>query len=213
MPYQPHYRYIPPLEHDWLTPFYDLGCFLVGLGKSFKAQVLQSVEIKDGDTIADIGCATGVFLGLAQRTFPHSHVIGVDPDRRALAIARARFVRANFDVELHQAFAESLPIPDTSIDICFSTLAFHHMPDEVKRKALEEMKRVLKPNGRIVIADFGPTRNCWLRRVLFFEKIEYVKGNLEGIIPRFINEIGFKKLSVAGKKFPGIVIFIALKVS
>lgn len=211
MHYQPSYRYLPPMGPHWLTPFYDAGCALIGLGREFKQQVLLSILINDGETIVDVGCATGVLLELAKQKYPHSRVIGIDPDAGALAIAKKRLERACREAELHQAFAESLPLPDASVDVCFSSLAFHHMPDDVKRKALEEMKRVLKPDGRIVIADFGPTKGKWLRCLLFFEKIEYLKGNLEGIIPQYINELGFKKCAVAGKKFPGVVIFTAKK--
>jgi len=196
---------------DWLTPFYDAGCALIGLGASFKQQILLSIPVADGEVIADIGCATGVLLELAKNKYPCSRVIGIDPDRKALDIARRRLSRTQLEVELHEAFAEALPMPDNSVDVCFSSLAFHHMQDEIKRKAIEEMKRVLKPGGRVVIADFGPTKGRWLRRLLFFEKIEYLKGNLEGVVPRYINEVGFKKLAVAGKKFPGVVIFIAKK--
>lgn len=212
MPYQPNYRYLPPLEYDWLTSWYDVTCTLVGLGRKFKEQVLYAIEVHDGEVIIDIGCATGVFMALAKQKYPRSRVIGVDPDARALAIARKRLAQSDLEVELHQAFAESLPLFDASVDACFSSLAFHHMPDDVKRKALEEMKRVLKSGGRIVIADFGPAKGKWLRRLLFFEKIEYLKGNLEGVVPRYVNELGFKKCIVVGRKFPGIVIFTAKKV-
>jgi ubiquinone/menaquinone biosynthesis C-methylase UbiE len=210
--YQPNYRYLSPMGPDWLTPFYDAGCTLIGLGRKFKEQVLHAVEIHDGETIVDVGCATGVLLELAKTQYPHSRVIGIDPDRKALAIAQKRVERSGLNVELHQAFAESLPLTKNSVDACFSSLAFHHMPDDVKRKALEEMQRVLKPGGRVVIADFGPAKGKWLRRLLFFWKIEYLKGNLEGIIPRYINEVGFKKLAATGRQFPGIVIFTAKKV-
>ena len=195
----------------WLTPFYDAGCSFIGLGTSFKRQVLFSIPINEGEIIADIGCATGVLLELAKQKYPHSRVVGIDPDAGALVIARKRMARSGLEVEFHQEFAEVLPLPDISVDICFSTLAFHHMPDDVKRRALEEMKRVLKPGGRIVIADFGPTKSSWLRKIFFFEKMEYLNGNLEGIIPRYINEVGFKRLATAGRKFPGVVIFTAIK--
>ena len=210
-PYKPSYNYLPPIGPHLLTPLYDTICFLMGLGKSFKRQALSSVPINDGETIADIGCATGVFLELAKNKYRNSRIIGIDPDAKALAIAKKRLAYRGLDAELYEAFAESLPLPNNSVDICFSTLAFHHMPDDVKRKALEEMMRILKPFGRIVIADFGPTKGYWLRRLLFFEKMEYLKGNLDGVIPQFINELGFKELGVAGKKFPGIVIFTAKK--
>lgn len=212
MSYQPAYHYLPPLGPSWLTPFYDIVCSLGGLGKSFKRLVLRAVPISDGETVVDIGCATGVLLKLAKKQYPHSRVIGIDPDAGALAIARRRLKRAGLAIEFQQAFAESLPLADTAVDICFSTLVFHHLPDEAKRQAISEIYRVLTPGGRIVLADFGPSSSRWLKKFLFFEKMEYLQGNLNGIIPQFITAAGFHNLEAAGRKFPGITVFTARKI-
>ncbi len=162
-------------------------------------------------TIADIGCGTGVFLKVAKQTYPNVKFIGIDPDRDALAIAERRLVKKGLEVKLKEAFAESLPLADQSVDICFSTLAFHHLPDEIKLKALQEMQRVLKPHGIVVIADFGESKSIFLRKILFFEKLEYLEGNLKGLIPQYLKEAGFNQPKTIGKHFPGVKIITAQK--
>ncbi|HCI78547.1 MAG TPA: SAM-dependent methyltransferase, partial [Ktedonobacter sp.] len=49
---------------------------------------------------------------------------------------------------------EQLPFPDQSFDVVLTTLMMHHLPDSLKRQGLSEIVRVLKPGGRLVIADF-----------------------------------------------------------
>jgi len=205
----PTYQHLPPFGRHWLTPVYDFFCTLVGLGRPFKARVLAAVVVPAAATIVDVGCGTGVLLEVVKLRHPTGTVIGVDPDSGALAIAARRLKRVHLDVTLHRAYAEALPIADRSADACFSTLAFHHLPNVGKRSAIEEMYRVLKPGGWVVIADFGPSQNVWLRRMLFFEHLENLRGNLDGLIPRYLAAAGFRNVRVVGRKFPGIAITVA----
>ena len=211
MSYKPDYRYIPPVTWPVLTPLYDFFCVVSGFGSQFRGKILDAVELCDGMTVADIGCGTGVFLNVAKQSHPNVSFIGCDPDKQALVIAERRLAKAKLSVELREAFAESLPFPDSSLDVCFSTLALHHMPDEIKRRAIGECYRVLKHGGKIVIADLGETKSVILRKVLFFEKLEYLDGNFRGVIPQYLREIGFKNTHIAGHHFPGIDIVVAEK--
>ena len=212
MPYQSQYNHIPPTNWPSLTPFYDFFCSISGLGKNFKEKVLRSVPVENAQIVADIGCGTGVFLKIAKQKYPSVQFIGLDPDRPALEIAKKRLARAGLNVELKEAFAESLPLSDRSIDVCFSTLAFHHMPDSSKQKAVEEIHRILKPGGRVVIADFGASESIWMRRILsFFDKWEYLEGNFKGLIPQYLKEVGFRDITTVGKHFPQIKILTAQK--
>lgn len=203
MTYTPNYKYIPPISLSILTPIYDFVCAITGLGEKFKKKVLESVKLKDGMIVADIGCGTGVFLKIAKERYPNVKFIGLDPDKKALAIAERR-LKNGLDIELKEAFAESLPLHDHSVDVCFSTLAFHHMPDDIKCKAIREIHRVLKPDGITVIADFGEIKNPFLRKLFFWEHLEYIKGNFNGLIPRYLEEAGFRNVEIAGSHFPAI---------
>lgn len=211
MAYKPTYSYIPPAGAHMLTGLYDLFCFLCGLGKGFKRRILDTVVVPEHAVIADIGCGTGVFLEAVKSRYSDARVIGVDPDAQALTIADKRLRKQGFEVELINAFAESFPVPDDSVDVCFTTLALHHMPDESKRKAIEEMRRVLKPKGKIVITDFGKTDSRIIRQILFFEDPEYLESNFRGVIPLLLEESGFRAIRMAGRKFPEIHTVIAEK--
>jgi arsenite methyltransferase len=106
-----------------------------------------------GATVVDIGCGAGTDLLLAARRIgPAGQAIGVDmtPDMRAMARAGAAACGlANVDVR--DGDATSLPLDDASVDVVMSNGVLNLVPD--KLRALSEMRRVLRPGGRVQIAD------------------------------------------------------------
>ncbi|WP_230990160.1 class I SAM-dependent methyltransferase [Rhodococcus oxybenzonivorans] len=112
---------------------------------------------KPGDEVLDIGCGTGIFSRRAARVVrPGGRVVGIDPSPPMIEYA-ARRALANCTFVI--AGAEDLPQPDASFDLVTSSLAIHHIPPELRAKALAEAFRVLRPGGRLLIADFRPPRN------------------------------------------------------
>ena len=124
MSYQP----VPALGKDLLTPFYDVLVAIGGLGAPLTKRVLARAPIQDGERVLDVGCATATRLIAAKARYPTAHLMGVDPDERALQIARHKIARHQIEVEVIQARAEHLPFPTSSFDIVMSTLVFHHLP-------------------------------------------------------------------------------------
>src|SRR5213078_5226371 len=67
---------------------------------------------------------------------------------------RTKAARRNAPIEFQIGVIEQLPFLDQTFDVVFSTLMMHHLPAPLKRQGLAEIARVLKPGGRLVIADF-----------------------------------------------------------
>ncbi|WP_249353826.1 class I SAM-dependent methyltransferase [Rhodococcus sp. USK13] len=110
-----------------------------------------------GDEVLDIGCGTGIFSRRAARVVrPGGRVVGIDPSPPMIEYATRRAL-ANCTFVI--AGAEDLPQPDVSFDLVISSLAIHHIPPELRANALAEAFRVLRPGGRLLIADFRPPRN------------------------------------------------------
>jgi len=109
------------------------------------------------NAILDVGSGTGRLLRAAQVRWPKARLVGVDPSEGMIAAGRG-LTRA----ELHLTGAEAIPLPDRSIDLAFSTIAFHHWADPAR--GLREVARVLRPGGGFVLIDnIGPD---WVARRL-----------------------------------------------
>jgi ubiquinone/menaquinone biosynthesis C-methylase UbiE len=99
-----------------------------------------------GNVIVDVGCGTGRFSEPLANRF-EARVIGVDPSRKMLEVAR-RNLRTD-QVEFRHASADALPVADEAADIVFMSMVFHHLDDP--GGAARECRRVLRKNGRVCV--------------------------------------------------------------
>jgi ubiquinone/menaquinone biosynthesis C-methylase UbiE len=114
--------------------------------------------------IVDIGCGTGRLLASLRKQFPQAQLLGIDPARGMVAVARRRF-REDSQVRLEVASATSIPLGNDGAAAVLSTLSFHHWDHQAA--SLTEIHRVLAPGGRLLLADIlgiGPVG--WLLRPL-----------------------------------------------
>lgn len=110
-------------------------------------------EIRPGERVVDVGSGAGIDSLIAARLMGETgQVIGVDMTPAMLEKARRSATEGGFgNVEFREGYAESLPVPDGWADVVISNGVLNLLPD--KAAALREMARVLKPGGRLQIAD------------------------------------------------------------
>jgi SAM-dependent methyltransferase len=110
-------------------------------------------RIDSGATVLDLGCGAGTDLLIAaQMAGAGGRAIGVDMTRAMLDRARAGAARMGLaNVELHESLIESLPLGDASVDVVISNGVIDLVPD--KDAVFDEIDRVLRPGGRLQIAD------------------------------------------------------------
>jgi ubiquinone/menaquinone biosynthesis C-methylase UbiE len=122
--------------------------------RALRRQVLDLADLRPGEAVLDVGCGTGTLALEAQpRVGDAGRVVGIDPAPKQLARARAKAAHRGLPLEFRLGVIEALPFPDASFDAALSTLMMHHLPDDLKRRGLAEIARVLKPGGRLVVAD------------------------------------------------------------
>jgi ubiquinone/menaquinone biosynthesis C-methylase UbiE len=186
--------FTPPLAFSILTPVYDIALEVLGFGRSFKVAVAELAQVEPGEAVLDLGCGTGILLQALVARRPDGRFAGVDPDRQALGIARRRLQRTPA-VELVEGYAQDLPFPDAAFDLVITTLIFHHLPDSVKVAALHEVRRVLAPQGRFLLVDFGAPQTRVAQMLLtigsLFDGRENMRASLAGELPEMLAAVGF----------------------
>ncbi len=130
---------------DEMAVEYENSYFGRMSGKLYDKVALK-VEHFRHEFILDLGCGTGNLLEILKKY--KSKLYGADISSEMIKYARERL--GNY-AELKVADSESLPWEDNSFDIIVCTLSFHHYPNP--GKSLNEMKRVLRKNGHIIIAE------------------------------------------------------------
>lgn len=115
-------------------------------------QFLKSrAELSQTDKVLDVACGTGEFERLILADNPGQQMVGVDISEKMIEMARQKL--QNYpNVEFQLASASALPFPDASFDTVVSANSFHYFDDP--DVALKEIKRVLKPDGNLIILDW-----------------------------------------------------------
>jgi demethylmenaquinone methyltransferase/2-methoxy-6-polyprenyl-1,4-benzoquinol methylase/phosphoethanolamine N-methyltransferase len=137
-------------EYDLFTGFLGLG-----VNRPNSRMVVELAQIKSGDRVLDVACGSGNLTLTAQSYVgPGGQVYGVDAAPEMIEVAEKKASRAGLPVVFQVGLVEQLDFPEATFDVVISRLAIHHLPDDLKRRAFAEILRVLKPGGRLLIADF-----------------------------------------------------------
>jgi ubiquinone/menaquinone biosynthesis C-methylase UbiE len=136
---------------------YDLTVWLAFLGKedSFRQTVLNLARLASGESVLDVGCGTGTLAVAAKRRVGSAGAVhGVDASVEMLARAEKKAKSAGVEVFFKNGVAERLPFRDAEFDVVLSTVMLHHLPQKARLGCANEIRRVLKADGRVLVVDF-----------------------------------------------------------
>jgi ubiquinone/menaquinone biosynthesis C-methylase UbiE len=192
-------EFIPALGYNWLTGFYDFVIRLTMPEKKFRAKLIDELKPKNDESILEFGFGTGQNLILAHQRNNKTQFIGVDIDPKVKAIAEHKMNKLGFDITLDLYDGNTFPYTANSFDKVFSSLVFHQLDKEIKLSCLKEIYRVLKPNGQLIIGDWGKAKSKIMRIafciVQILDGFKTTNDNVKGLLPKFIEQAGFKNVN------------------
>jgi ubiquinone/menaquinone biosynthesis C-methylase UbiE len=153
--------------------------------------------------VLEVGIGTGDSLAMYD-TGKVDKLYGLDPQLEMIQMASRAAKKVDLDVEFLNGGAESITVDDHSVDTVLSTFTFCTIPD--LPRALAEMRRVLRPGGRILFFEHGLSPDRWVERWQYFEEPLHrwiFQGcHLTREIPREMEEAGFRILEMDTSYLP-----------
>ena len=185
--------------------YYDLLAWLLTLGRerAFRERLVEIARLAPGERVLDVGCGTGALaIAARRRVGPTGTVHGIDASPEMIARATRKSERAGTGVSFRTGVAEALPFPDAHFDVVLGTLMLHHLPRAAREQCVREMRRVLKPGGKLLFAEHGlapdePVARWQARLEPYWSRI--AGGcHLTRDVPRLLAEAGFSADMEAG---------------
>ncbi len=194
--------------YDLVQPFVTLG-----QEKRLNRWLATYLKATPASRILDVGCGTGLLTAAIARDYPEAKVVGIDASKSMIRVADKK--RKSHNCTYQTALAEKLPFAPETFEIVTSALFFHHVHLQLKEICLKEIYRILKPGGRIVIADMDTpyTKLGWALSIgawLILRQPE-IKENIDGKLDDLITKCGFSELEKPARFSGYISIWTAVK--
>jgi ubiquinone/menaquinone biosynthesis C-methylase UbiE len=194
---------VPALRLHCLTRFYDFVIGPVTREPAVRAAVVVHARIEPAAQVLDVGAGTGSLAIMLKRFQPTATVVGVDADPQILAIASRKSLAAAAYVSLIKGTAQHLPFDRNQFDCVVTSLLLHHLNDCAKAEALAEMLRVLRPGGRLVLADWdrprGPLMHAAFLLVRLLDGWTNTRAHAAGQLAHAIARAGFANVAAVAQ--------------
>ncbi|HEX5485142.1 MAG TPA: class I SAM-dependent methyltransferase [Limnobacter sp.] len=200
------------MANGWLATQYEKHVLptLLDFACGMKPLRMQREKVvpKAHGKVLEIGIGTGLNMRFYDSKKVKS-VLGLDPAMQMHRLARRRIQQAGLDVQLLGLSASSIPLDDHSIDTIVMTYTLCSIEDPVP--ALREMRRVLKPEGKLLFCEHGIAPDAKVASLQ--NRLQPVWGKLAGgchlnrDIPALLNEAGFKTEQLEASYVPGPKVF------
>jgi ubiquinone/menaquinone biosynthesis C-methylase UbiE len=143
----------------------------LGRERVLRDTTVTLAQIKPGDCVLEVGCGTGsLSLAAKRRAGPAGQVFGLDVIPGMIEVSRQKAAQAGASITFQLGSINAIPFPENQFDVVMCSFMIFHMSDETRRRGIAEIRRVLKPQGRLLILDLAlparPLPRALARRLL-----------------------------------------------
>lgn len=193
-------RFVPVAGFRALTGLYDPALTWLMRERIWKSRLVEQVAPNRGERILDLGSGTGTLTLMLQEACPSAQVVGVDIDPEIVERAQRKAEAAKARVTFRKGRADDpglvASLGPASFDKVVSSLVFHHLDHEAKRRALHNTAALLRPGGAIHLADWGRPSGRLMRWLFYAVQIldgfANTSDNVLGLLPRMMEDAGFQ---------------------
>ncbi|MEN5051144.1 class I SAM-dependent methyltransferase [Brevundimonas naejangsanensis] len=195
--------FTPALGLPALTNSYDRVLAFMTREHQWRSQLVSSIAPRAGEVIVDIGSGTGSLAIMLKTVTPDSRVIAMDPDPQARRLAEHKARKSEADINFITAMGADAAdaVPHRSIDKVVVCLVLHQCRMAEKRAILSAAHAMLKPGGRLFIADYGlqpdPAMKVLFNLVRLLDGYSDTRANKNGQIPILMGQAGFGSVQEA----------------
>src|SRR4051794_7597731 len=196
-------RYVPAAGRAAFTGAYDAVLALTMRERRWRPELVRRVlaDVPVGGTVLDVGAGTGTLSIALAAERPDVTVLAVDGDPQVLALARRKPGAER--VTWREGLAGDLDLEDHCVDAAVMSLVLHHLDPATKDRALRDIRRVLRPGGRLVIADWGRAHDPLMRAAFgvlqLIDGREGTRDHVAGRLPAIIAAAGFGGVAVVDR--------------
>ncbi len=191
--------------------FYDAVSWLMSFGKApaIRKKTVALAQPAAGEKVLDVGCGTGTLaIALRAKVGPGGEVVGIDAAPEMIAVARNKAAKQGADIDFRVGLIEEIPFPDDSFDLVLSSFMLHHLPENLKRKGLAEIRRVLKPGGRFLVVDLTVHGHSFVGHVMAL--FGHAEGSNASELRAIIDDAGFGEVEILKSGFKQLAFVRAL---
>ena len=182
---------------------YDLYMKRITFGRedALRTMTINLAQVNPGDCVLEVGCATGTLTLAAKRQAgPTGNVFGIDIIPGMIERSKQKVAQANLDVTFQLGNIEDIPFPNEHFDVVMCSFMIFHMSEKVRNKGIEEIYRVLKPQGKFLVLDLALPPNTVLRRILKLFLGFILKHDLKELQP-IMESSGFSQIEISQAKY------------
>lgn len=192
------------IEYSWMAKMYDTFMVVFPLWKKWIKKVIPHIH---GNKILEVSFGSGYLM--TKYAAANLEIHGIEYNREMLELTRKKLKKLKISANLERGNVEKLPYPDNSFDTVVNTMAFTAYPNG--EKAMSELRRVLKPNGLLLIVDFNFPKNrnifgYWFVKI--WERLGDIIKNIDSLLRTYKFE--YKAIPVGG--FGSVQLYIAQKI-